>query len=155
MNTDTKPISLLHDISMRFTCGTFCEEKVILCRCPLPTKAEGMFFRDENLIRKEPFHVSLIFGDRIIGAKSDTLPVDWQNPLNVASAGYDKLDKGAFQHIPWIGPVIESVLPDARWRQALWYQLVIGETGRCEYKIHIGPPENIERRNKFEGTCQL
>jgi len=144
MNTDTKPISLLHDISMRFTCGTFCEEKVILCRCPLPTKAEGMFFRDENLVRKEPFQVSLIFGDRIIGAKSDALPIDWKNPLNVASAGYDKL-----------APIVEPALPGARWRQALWYLLVIDETARCEYKIHIGPPENIDCRNKFEGTCQL
>src|SRR4030095_726929 len=110
MNTDTNPISLPHDISIRFTCGTFCEEKVILCRCPLPTKAEGMFFRDENLVRNEPFQVLLIFGDRILGAKSDTLPVDWNNPLNVVSAGYDKLQQQVFQHIPGIGPIIESAL---------------------------------------------
>ena len=155
MNTETNPVILQHDISIRFICGTFCEEKVILCRCALPTKAEGMFFQGESLVRSEPFHVSLIFGERIIGAKSDSLPVDWQNPLNIASSGYDKLDKSVFRSIPLIGPIIESVLPDACWRQALWYQVIIDENGRCDYKIHIGPPENIDCRNKCEGTCQL
>jgi hypothetical protein len=150
-----EPKSLDYDISLRFTCGTYSEEKVILCCCAIPTTVEGMFFKDENLVRSEPFEMLLIYGGRILGSKSDTLPIDWSDPQNVVSTAYDKLDKGVFARIPFVGPVIESLLPDARWRQALWYQIVIDETGRCDYKIHIGPENNPHVRNKCEGTCQL
>jgi hypothetical protein len=114
-----------------------------------------MFFHDENLLRSAPFEMLLICGGRILGSKSGELPIDWSNPLNVASAGYDRLDKGVLGRIPIVGPVFDSILPDALWRHALWYHIVIDEIGRCDYKLHIGPMENISVRNKCEGTCQL
>lgn len=155
MSTQSKPNRLEYDISIRFTCGTFSQEKVVLRCCSLPKSTEGMFFNDESLLRSAPFEILLICGGRILGSKTDELPIDWQNPFNIASAGYDKIDKGLLIHIPLIGRSIESVLPDARWRYALWYHITIDESGCCDYKIHIGPPENIDVRNKCEGTCQL
>jgi hypothetical protein len=155
MSSEIEPIRLQYDLSIRFTCGNYTEEKVILCACPLPTTTEGMFFKHKNLVRSNPYEILLIYGSRILGSQSDELPIDWRDPADLASAAYDKLDKGVLGRVPLIGPILESALPDARWRHALWYHIVIDEAGRCDYKLHLGPEKNINVRNKCEGTCQL
>lgn len=146
---------LAKNVVVKFGCSDFRKEQVVIAREELPTSEEGLIFHRANLPKGTAFSVELNYGRESLDSMSDQLPVDWSNPVEWAFEGYSQTDKGVLEKVPFAGPVLEHIAPDAKWNFDLWYDFQISESGKLEYKIHFGPTSNVGVRKKLEGTLQL
>jgi hypothetical protein len=150
---NTKRIS--GDISIWFKCGDYFEERIVLSKPDIPTFNEGHFFNQKYLSKGEQCEMGIKFGLKTLSSKSGELPRDWKNIIEWVEAPYVGMDKKLLRKLPYIGLVLESLAPDIRWEFDLWYQFLINEEGKLEYKLHLHPSYTIEVRMACEGYARL
>ena len=143
------------NLSIRFKCGAFTDERVVLSNFEIPAYAEACFLHRQNLTKGETYSMQLKRGGKIIAERSGKLPMDWKNPLEWLTEIGTKVDKGLLGKLPFIGKMLESLWPDIQWQFDLWYQFNIDAKGQLEYKLHFGPSSTIEFRDKCEGVVSL
>lgn len=142
------------NVSIRFHCGASTEEKVVVDDFDCPAYYEACFLHRHDVMKGGNYTMQLKVSGKVVAEKSGTLPMDWSNPLDWAVTLYSKGDKG-LKHVPWIGRFLERLAPDVKWQFDLWYQFVIDESGRLDYKLHFGPSSTIDFRDKLEGSVSL
>lgn len=151
----TIPRKLRHDLTIKFLCASYLKEEPIINKADIPLNKSGLFLSRANLEKGATYSILFKYGNTTILSVTEQLPFDWKNPLDWAFSSYAKVDKKIVKRLPWIGPVIEGFLPDAKWNFDLWYDIKIDNEMNMNYKIHFGPTPTIEVRKKYESHYNL